>query len=124
MKIGIIGHGFVGKAIDKGFSRDVKKIVIDPKYGNNIEELKNFDPNYVFICVPTPMGDDHQDYKILDQVITDISSINLKDCIFILKSTILPDKISSIGKELKNLIYNPEFLREIMQMKILKIVNL
>ena len=28
------------------------------------------------------------------------------------ESTILPDKISSIGKELKNLIYNPEFLRE------------
>ena len=31
MKIGIVGYGFVGKAVDYGFKRDIEKIIIDPK---------------------------------------------------------------------------------------------
>ena len=32
LKITIIGHGFVGKAVDYAFQDDVEKQIIDPKY--------------------------------------------------------------------------------------------
>ena len=32
LNITIIGHGFVGKAVDYAFQYDVKKLIIDPKY--------------------------------------------------------------------------------------------
>ena len=44
MKIAIIGHGFVGKAVDYGFNHpDVEKIIIDPREGTNIKQLKGLD---------------------------------------------------------------------------------
>ena len=54
-KIAIVGHGFVGKATDSIFDKDVDKLIIDPKYGND-SRFKAFNPEFVFICVPTPMG--------------------------------------------------------------------
>ena len=30
MKVAIIGHGFVGKAIDFGFQKNIEKFIIDP----------------------------------------------------------------------------------------------
>lgn len=34
LRLGIVGHGFVGKAMDKGFDKEVKKLVVDPIYGD------------------------------------------------------------------------------------------
>ena len=34
MKLGIVGHGFVGTAVDHGFTRDVKKFIVDPKHNS------------------------------------------------------------------------------------------
>ena len=39
MKIGIIGFGFVGKALRNGLKDDVDCIEIDPKLGTNIDDL-------------------------------------------------------------------------------------
>ena len=36
-KIAIVGHGFVGSATDNGFNKNVKKIIIDPKYDTNMK---------------------------------------------------------------------------------------
>ena len=41
MKIGIIGFGFVGKALHGGLKQSVNSIEIDPKLNTNIEDLKN-----------------------------------------------------------------------------------
>ena len=40
MKIGIIGFGFVGKALHGGLKQSVNSIEIDPKLNTNIEDLK------------------------------------------------------------------------------------
>ena len=32
MKLGIVGHGFVGSAVNQGFTKNVKKYIVDPKY--------------------------------------------------------------------------------------------
>ena len=40
MKMAIIGHGFVGKAVDAGFNDPrIEKYIIDPLYGTQIEKL-------------------------------------------------------------------------------------
>ena len=55
INIGIVGHGFVGKAVDFGFSKNINKTIIDPLYGTNIDDLKEICPEIIFVCVPTPM---------------------------------------------------------------------
>ena len=58
MKIGIIGYGFVGKALEAGFTDTVKILKIDPKLNSRIDDLIDFNPDAIFICVPTPMNKD------------------------------------------------------------------
>ena len=66
MRVGIIGYGFVGKALANGIKNKVDIFKVDPKLGTSISDLINFNPEIIFICVPTPMNDDgSQDIKIL-----------------------------------------------------------
>lgn len=111
-KIGIIGHGFVGKATDSGFCNDVQKFIVDPKYKTSIQDLRSFDPKYVFVCVPTPMGDEgQQDSRIIEKVIDELTRFCPKALICI-KSTVLPSILNKLQSINENIIYNPEFLRE------------
>ena len=112
MKIGIIGYGFVGKALEAGLNDDVDILKIDPKLNTEIKSLQNFEPNAIFICVPTPMGkDSSQNISILTNVINEIKQLNLNSLI-VLKSTILPNHIQEIETLIPKFVYNPEFLRE------------
>ena len=63
MKVGIIGYGFVGKALNSAFNKNIDVIKIDPILKTKIKDLKDFNPNLIFICVPTPMN--MMDLKIL-----------------------------------------------------------
>ena len=112
MKIGIIGHGFVGEALSKGLKNDVEIFKVDPKLKTSIEDLKEFNPETIFICVPTPMYNDGiQDISILKQVAKDLKKNNLNSLV-VLKSTVHPANINDIKKIIPSLVYNPEFLRE------------
>ncbi len=111
-KIAIIGHGFVGKAVDYGFTNPkVEKKIFDPIYGTtseDIKNLKNWGPNLTFVCVPTPMRDDGDiDSSILDEVMENLKDINT---LIVIKSTITPRLIDKYRQT--NIIYNPEFLTE------------
>ena len=112
LKIGIVGHGFVGKATDWGFNKNVAKFIVDPLLDTTIKDLKKFEPKIVFICVPTPMGDDgSQDSSIIRTVMKQL----IKECpnaIKVIKSTVLPHILMQLKKLDSKLIYNPEFLRE------------
>ena len=59
MKLGIVGHGFVGTAVDHGFTRDIQKFIVDPKHNstNTTEDLIAFKPDAVFVAVPTPQSE-------------------------------------------------------------------
>ncbi len=112
LKLAIIGHGFVGKATDFGFNINVKKYIIDPKNDTTIDSLKDIKPDIVFICVPTPMGDNgSQDSSIIENVIFEIINY-CPSAIKVIKSTITPSTIDNISKIDSKIIYNPEFLRE------------
>lgn len=111
MKIAIIGHGFVGKAVDYGFP-NCEKVIIDPIYNTKIEDLKDAGIDAVFISVPTPMGEDGS----IDSSIVESCFYYLEEnltCPIILKSTVTPDVVSKlVEKNEKRFVYNPEFLTE------------
>lgn len=112
MRVGIIGYGFVGKALRNGLNSFAKVFIIDPKLNTYEKDLVSFNPEIIFICVPTPMSDDGtQDISILSAVIDNLKKLDFT-CPLILKSTILPNVLEQMSKEISNLVYNPEFLRE------------
>lgn len=112
LRLAIVGHGFVGKAMDIGFNQNVEKLIVDPKLGNSICDLKDFKPEIVFICVPTPMDSDgSQDSSILISVVNQINK-TYPSTIKVIKSTVIPSILNDLNKEDKKIIYNPEFLRE------------
>ena len=88
-KIAIVGHGFVGKATESILKKNVATKIIDPKYDNSIQDLKVFNADFIFICVPTPMGKFGQNGEIIEKVINEISEINLESVI-VVKSTLVP----------------------------------
>jgi NADH dehydrogenase FAD-containing subunit len=60
----IVGHGFVGKAVEHGFkTSNCEVTVCDPKYNVYLDDLldtvrpgeSRFDAT--FVCVPTPFGE-------------------------------------------------------------------
>jgi UDPglucose 6-dehydrogenase len=112
MKVAIIGYGFVGKALKNGLKNSVEVLLVDPKLNTNINDLKTFKPDTIFICVPTPMNNDgSQDTSILENVINELNSLS-ESALIVLKSTVIPSYISKIEIKIPNIVYNPEFLRE------------
>jgi UDPglucose 6-dehydrogenase len=102
----------VGKATDWGFNKRISKFIVDPLLDTSVSDLKDFGPEIVFICVPTPMGDDgSQDSSIIEQVIKELA-LYCPDAIKVVKSTVLPSLLDELQKLDAKLIYNPEFLRE------------
>ena len=112
VKLGIIGHGFVGKAIDWGFSENVQKFIVDPKYSTSIDDLVKFSPELCFVCVPTPMEiDGAQNSEILESVVDELVK-KIPNTLIVVKSTVLPNVLEKLTKLTDSLVYNPEFLRE------------
>ena len=107
MRILIVGHGFVGQAVDYGFSHSkVEKTIVDPKYNTSLDNLDPRDFDCVFVCVPTPMGDNGRiNSSIIDDVLSKLEHAPL----VIVKSTVTPDIVAGWPM---HVVYNPEFLTE------------
>lgn len=109
LNIAIIGHGFVGKAVEHGFKQN-NLFIIDPQLGTDTSLILDKHLDAVFICVPTPMGEDGKiDASIVLKVIDELKDLNT---ILVLKSTVTPDIVGEIAAKVKNFVYNPEFLTE------------
>lgn len=111
--IGIIGHGFVGGAIARGLSlwSNISIYDIDPKKStHSFEEVCNSD--FVFLCLPTPMKKDGStDLSIIDETCKQISNLNNKNSIYIVKSTVPIGTIDLLCHKYNiKIIHNPEFL--------------
>lgn len=112
MRIGIIGYGFVGKALKNGLDSSTEVCIIDPKLNTSVKDLVAFNPEIIFICVPTPMSSDFdQDISILKSVLNQIKANGI-DALITLKSTVLPNHLKKIEEEHNDFVYNPEFLTE------------
>lgn len=104
----IVGHGFVGQAVDYGFSHPhVTKTIVDPKYGTDLANIDVALFDVAFVCVPTPMGNDGGvDSSIIDSVLAQLVDNNIT---IVVKSTVTPDIATNWPI---NIVYNPEFLTE------------
>jgi len=121
MKIGIIGKGFVGSAVQFGFSANtgcdaiVKVYDKDPnKSQNSLEEVVN-DSDFIFLSVPTPSNPDGSiNLDIVNQALNDIDKVNNHDPIILLRSTMIPGSTRKFQENFSrlNLVFNPEFLTE------------
>ena len=112
LKMGIVGHGFVGKAVEYAFHHHmIEHFLVDPNYDTNIDDLIKWDPSIVFICAPTPMGDDGSiDASIVEQCCVEVDDFT--NALIVLKSTVTPDIADRLSNKFKDFVYNPEFLTE------------
>lgn len=112
-KIGIVGLGFVGGAINSAmdeYSQDTDLILVDPfkGYTNTVADLK--DCTGVFICVPSPQGEDgHCDTSIMENVLAQLKAIDYHGVI-ISKCTAPPNVYEQLNDVYPNLVHAPEFL--------------
>ena len=121
MKIGIVGRGFVGSAVQFGFSpntgcdAEVRAYDKDPnKSQHTLEEVVN-ESDYIFVSVPTPSNDDGSiNLDIVDDVLHSINEINNRDNVILLRSTMVPGSTLAFQKKYPklNIVFNPEFLTE------------
>lgn len=101
MTVGIIGHGWVGRAMETLFK---DAIIYDPNLGSNNRDAFNCD--YIFVCVPTPLSADGSlDCSIVKSVIEQCS----KNSIIILRSTVNPGFCDSMPW---SIVMQPEYLGE------------
>lgn len=111
MTVGIIGLGFVGGAIKASLDWSNDPLIIDPVKGfnNTYEELKE-QTEGVFVCVPSPMGDDGScNTSILEAVLENLKRVDYKGVI-ISKCTAPPEFYEQKCQEFPNLVHAPEFL--------------
>ena len=123
-KIAIIGHGFVGKATEFGFSKNSKIFIVDPKVNTSIFEIKDFSPDFIFVCVPTPMNKSgSQDFSIVQDVFEQIKLLKVDSCV-ILKSTVTPENIIRLKISFQTLYTILSFLEKVMLARTLLIQDL
>lgn len=119
--IGIIGNGFVGSAVEFGFSAQTNCDAVVRVYDKNpaksvhtLNETVN-KSDFIFVSVPTPSNDDgSMNVNILESALMDIQRVNKRKNIILIRSTILPGTTTKLQKKFKklNLVFNPEFLTE------------
>jgi len=118
--IGIIGRGFVGSAVQFGFSPNVgfdETIRVydkDPsKSTHTLEQVVN-KSKIVFISIPTPSYEDGKiNLELLDKCLNDINKISNKKAIFLIRSTVVPGTTRKLAEKYPlKLVFNPEFLTE------------
>lgn len=110
MKIGVIGYGFVGKAIVNAYQlKLIETIVVDPKYNNlTIKDLIDQSPDAIFVAVPSPSNQDGScNTSILEDVTYQLTSYK---GLIISKVTAPPDTYESLSRLYPNLVFSPEFL--------------
>ena len=78
-KVGIVGQGYVGKALKVGFKSDNIEINTYDKYLSDQSTVKDLNElilssNIIFICVPTPMKKNGECFTgIVEEVVKDIN---------------------------------------------------
>lgn len=111
IRIGIIGLGFVGSAVKSSYDdKLVELTLIDPAKGHDNSYDKLVGHDAVFVCVPSPQGDDGScDTSILESVLTELRRVNY-DNVIISKVTAPPDYYTQLQNSYDNLVHAPEFL--------------
>lgn len=120
LRLGVVGYGYVGKAIAWTFAHPmIDTMIVDPKYDEEItlKSLSDFNPNFVFVCLPTPSNPEtgYVDSTLVEKTVRQL--VETTDACIVLKSTVTPDVIermygSIFPDDHNRFCYWPEFLTE------------
>lgn len=55
--VAIIGHGTMGKAVERSFAPHVDRFLVDPLYNITIDQLVEREPHLSFVCTPATLTD-------------------------------------------------------------------
>ena len=111
LKLGIVGVGMVGGALNCYFEKkEIKPFLYDK--GKNLGSVKEVNQaDIIFVCVPTPFDKEKGfDSSFVEDVCRNISG----EKIVIIKSTVLPGTTEKLQKKYAQhkFLFNPEFLTE------------
>lgn len=115
-KIGIIGYGIVGQAVEYGFKGEEFFIYDKFKDYLSLEEVCKA-AEFIFLSVPTPILDDYTgiDLDIVEENVREAHKyLKGTDKILIIKSTVIPGTTAKMEEKYRgmNICFNPEFLTE------------
>jgi len=106
MKIGIIGNGFVGSAMQSVMGGESYDTIPDRSTTGSIDELVG-KVSAIFVCVPTPMMPSGScNTQLVESVVREVRAINpaMPICV---RSTVPPGTCERLG-----VVFNPEFLNQ------------
>ena len=107
--IGIVGYGYVGKAMHKVFPNAV---LFDNHLNIGTKEQIN-ECDLAIICVPTPMQDSDKEFKSCDSSIVESCVEWLETELILIKSTVTPGTTEMLClKYNKNVAFSPEYIGE------------
>ena len=113
LKIGIVGYGYVGKAVAASYPT-AELFISDPEYTGHkkyasIDVIRDH-CDAIFVCVPTPQSDTGEcDTGILNEVLNNLART---EAVVICKSTAPPEYYWAKQNAIKNLAHVPEFLTQ------------
>ncbi len=113
LKIGIIGYGYVGKAVAASYP-NAERFINDPeytghKYYADISVIRDH-CDAIFVCVPTPQSDSGEcDTSIINNVLNQLVKTT---AVVICKSTAPPEYYWVKQNDVPNLVHIPEFLTQ------------
>jgi UDPglucose 6-dehydrogenase len=116
--IGVIGLGYVGTAVQKGFESIVNVVTYDIAKECTETSIQGVlsKAQIIFICVPTPMNVDGTcNIDIVRNVLSRMVTLQTEyKPICVIKSTVTPGTTDKLAEEFPHLTlcFNPEFLTE------------
>jgi len=114
--VGIVGFGFVGKAVSQ-LSVVANLQIYDPNnqnYNSTDHIVKTYNCDIIFVNVPTDLQNGTLNTSILEECLVRYKELNNHSSTIVIKSTIPVGTCDMLSKKynLDNIVFNPEFLTE------------
>lgn len=116
-EIGIVGFGYIGRALYYGLGGVIKSVVYDPycDFSGIVDIGELVKCQILFVSVPTPMRKNgKQDLSCVKEALDEINDAAMCPKLIVIRSTILPGTTRHLSKMYPkhNFVHWPEFLRE------------
>lgn len=108
-RVAIIGNGYVGKAVERFFSKRYRTVVLDPAFDNGVTWDDVNLCELAAVCVPTPEdGEGRCDTSIVRAIVED-----LRTPLILIHSTVSPGTTSQLKHSTgKRIVFGPEYIGE------------